>query len=263
MKNIFELMLDELERMQLEVNESCAFVPQLAIAISSENLNPIFKPEVNNKESERCFVYDWQKEKKHSHAEYKLLVNNQHEILTLGENSIDLIITSHPCDNCLKKLCRYDKQIRNVLYLYKGNRQAKIDAYNLWNKKEKSYEEMSINFQLFDINLWDEDSKDDLNKVLKVLKGNLIKRAYGFIKKEIVDNPSNKRYHYYAKDEIRNKLDFIYLFEEANDIKIHSIKQSKIIIDIEKVKMHYRNNQSSFEGVEKSYSSKEIWKGDK
>lgn len=219
-------------------------VPIIAV-LFDHNFKIIFKPKCNKnvkkqKEREGCSPNDHY-DNFLTHAEYMLLDENFNKISQMSENSLNLIITSSPCQECLVKISELEKPIKNVYYLSEINKKHKDKMYaeKFKDTSKKTIDDINVNFSLFNP-FGDEGNFKLKDDVLIEFKNYMIKMFVKYwVKINFIDENGSKKNITYYKNDVRNFYDYLKLIEWSSSLKLTNKKADVISIKLQKIREWY------------------------
>ncbi len=209
--------------------EKCSGVPQLAFLMKTENNEIVGKPFINSSIRKECRE-DWMKSRELSHAEVRLMKWLEDEGLLENNIGYSMVISSHPCEHCIKLLSNYENKIDNVYYISKSSYMRKIKEYNELIKVDngKQFDEIKINFQRF--NSYGNEEIDSLTDYyMKVLDDFLVRKIDKlliFLESNLVDNKCC-----IDKSDYKEWKFFLDTFHHALNKRIYTTKKEQVNIE--------------------------------
>lgn len=216
--------------------------PENGIPISAALFNMenelLFEPTCNKsvrREKERLGLKQQDKYSNYlTHAEYMLLENNKFEIEEMEVDSINLIISSHPCEHCLIQISKFEKHLRNVYYLSALNKEKKLEKYR--RITGKNAEDIDVNLRLFNPFANDviKNLSSETMKEFKIYMIRMFVRHWAKI--NFIDKNKELNSITYYKNDIRNYYGYIDLIEWSYGGRVSTKKGNNITIDLKKIR---------------------------
>lgn len=247
MKKILNKILISLE--ENENNHKCSGVPQAAALLNLNNKDEegdfelIGNVEVNTKVKRDvcdCWDKEWQFKEQDTHAERILIHKHKEIIQKSNKNSLGLIITSYPCDICLKKIIRYKEKIRWIIYLSSNFANQKISRFE--EESEKLVGDVDIKFMSFNL-YGDPESKLIFEDAIERLNSFQLRYVYDFVKNEFMVIDSAWKECKYEKNELRYFKDHYRIIEALANRKIFYQKGDYVIVKLNLLRNWFNNTK--------------------